>query len=231
MQNEQYASMKKNTVDSRNQLGKDPCVRFDTYDGTGPRVLFLGNSITLHSPRPEVGWHDDWGMAASCEENDYVHLLKAAVRELHPDAAFCVCQAADWETVYQTGSEMMGRYSEVREFGADIIIMRLIENCPGLHFDGDVFKQELHRLLSFLNPDGKAQVILTTGFWHHPGDGAIIGYGKEQSLPIVALGDLGDDDQMKAIGLFEHSGVANHPGDLGMKMIAERIFSVMKNYL
>ena len=82
-----------------------------------------------------------------------------------------------------------------------------------------------------MNPDGKAQVILTTGFWHHPGDGAIIGYGKEQSLPIVALGDFGDDDQMKAIGLFEHSGVANHPGDLGMKMIAERIFSVMKNYL
>jgi hypothetical protein len=126
-------------------------------------------------------------MAASCEENDYVHLLTAAVRELHPDASFCVCQAADWEPVYQTGSEMMGRYSEAREFGADII-MRLIENCPGLHFDGDVFKQELHRLLSFLNPDGKAQVTLTTGFWHHP-------------------------------------------GDLGMKMIAERIFSVMKNYL
>ncbi len=226
-----YASIQKNTVDSRNQLGKNPNVRFDNLNGAGPRVLFLGNSITLHGVRPEVGWFHEWGMAASCEENDYVHLLKAAVREHHPNAAFCVCQAAEWETVYQKGSEKLDSYSEAREFGADIIVMRLIENCPGQDFDHDAFKRELHLLLSYLDLSGKTQVILTTGFWRHPGDKAIISYGAEHGLPVVTLGDLGDDDSMKALGLFEHSGVANHPGDLGMKRIAERIFEVMKTYL
>ena len=74
-------------------------------------------------------------------------------------------------------------------------------------------------------------MILTTGFWRHPADDGIVEIAEELNLPLVKLGDLGEKDEMKAIGLFEHSGVANHPGDLGMKNIANRIFDVLKNYL
>ena len=55
-------------------------------------------------------------------------------------------------------------------------------------------------------------------------DKYIIELAKEKNLPCVVLGDLGEKDEMKAIGLFEHVGVSIHPGDLGMKNIAERIF-------
>ena len=54
---------------------------------------------------------------------------------------------------------------------------------------------------------------------------------KENGYPCVDLGDLGQDDRMKAIGLFEHTGVANHPGDEGMNAIAKRILKVLKEYL
>ena len=74
-------------------------------------------------------------------------------------------------------------------------------------------------------------MILTTGFWHHPGDDAIRELGKELNLPVVELGDLGERDDMKAIGLFEHRGVANHPGDLGMQTMSDRIFQILKEYL
>ena len=44
---------------------------------------------------------------------------------------------------------------------------------------------------------------------------------------LVELGDLGEDSAMRADGLFEHKGVAMHPGDRGMAAIAKRIFSVI----
>ena len=43
------------------------------------RILFLGNSITMHSPNPSIGWTNNWGMAASGMGNDYVHVLTSAI--------------------------------------------------------------------------------------------------------------------------------------------------------
>src|SRR6478736_813612 len=50
------------------------------------RILFLGNSITLHGPSPSIGWTGNWGMAASTESRDYAHVLAARI----PGATFDV---------------------------------------------------------------------------------------------------------------------------------------------
>ena len=49
----------------------------------------------------------------------------------------------------------------------------------------------------------------------------------ERGYPFVYLGDLGESDEMKAIGRFEHIGVANHPSDRGMEAIAERLWNAI----
>ncbi|MBQ8407595.1 MAG: SGNH/GDSL hydrolase family protein [Clostridia bacterium] len=218
-----YSQMAKNTVDSKNQLNESRFVRFHHLGGNGVRIMFMGNSITLHGSAPSIGWLPECGMAASAPEKDYVHILEGEVLDMFPDAAFCICQVAEWERNYKQGADKHALYESARIFDADVIVIRFIENCPGGDFDGEVFYKSVEELINYVNADGKAKIIVTTGFWRHPGDAQLIRFAKENSWPLIELGDLGERDEMKAIGLFEHSGVANHPGDAGMKNIAERI--------
>ena len=228
---EDYSQMDKNTVSSKNQLEQSEYVRFMNLGGKGKRIMFVGNSITLHGVYPDIGWLNDWGMAASSLENDYVHILMKKVNEFEPEAQFCICQVSEWETEYKNGESKYYIYENAREFEPDIIIMRFVENCKRDGFESEVFKKGMDKLLKFLNKSGKAKIIMTTGFWKHPGNKVIAEYSKEMNLPFVNLEDLGEKDEMKAIGLFEHEGIANHPGDLGMKTIAERIFVELERFI
>lgn len=62
--------IEKNTVKAENRLNT-----FINHSGKGKRIMFVGNSITKHAAKEEIGWFGDWGMAASKEENDYVHIV------------------------------------------------------------------------------------------------------------------------------------------------------------
>ncbi|MBQ4527234.1 MAG: hypothetical protein II998_04090 [Clostridia bacterium] len=229
--NDSYAQLKKNTVDGKNQLSESSVVRFINQSGSGIKVMFVGNSITLHSPRPEIGWNFEHGMAASKPENDYVHILANKINEVVPDSRFCICQVSKWEVEFKNGEATYHLYENARNFDADIIVVRSVENCPIADFDHALFKNRFASLMDFLNKSKKAKFIFTTGFMNHPGNKVIKEYAKEIGYPCAVLNDLGERDDMKAIGLFEHSGVANHPGDLGMKTIAERIFDKLKTLL
>ncbi len=217
------SQIEKNTVSAKNQLEPLKCVRFVNRDGKGKRIMFAGNSITIHGIRPELGWHWEWGMAATCEENDYVHVVMNEVKKTDPDAAFCIAQVSRWEINwakdYQTAIEL---HKEARDFDADIIILRAVENCPRDVYEEKAFMESYKALINYLNKSN-AKVILTTSFWKVAADEAIKKVGEEMGVPVIYLGDLGELDEMKAIGKFEHAGVANHPNDNGMAEIAKRI--------
>ena len=221
-------SYKKNTVKAEKQLKPNQYVKFFDIENKGPRILFAGNSITLHGYLPEIGWHGEWGMAASSEDKDYVHLLMESIKKDAPDAAFCLAQVFMWESNYTIGCEKHSIYEAARDFDADIIIMRFCENCFG-SYEKEPFEREYALFADYLGVDKGAKAVFTSGFWKHQGaDVSIEQTAKQKNMPFVYLGDLGDDDSMKAIGLFEHSGVASHPGDLGMQNIADRIYKCIK---
>ena len=171
-------------------------------------------------------------MAASSKDKDYVHQLISKINLMNVDAAYCICQAAEWERRYMEGTEKLYSFYEgAHNFGANIIVIRLIDNCSFSEWNSEVFKVELRKLIAYFDSSQKAKVIITDGFWHHCGDEALKEFAEINGISFVELGDLGELDEMKAVGLFEHDGVAAHPGDLGMKKIAERIFEKMREIM
>ena len=211
-----------NTVPAENQMRHTSEVSFLGDPSAPRRLLVLGNSITRHGPSAEIGWHCDWGMAASAPENDYVHRLFAMLRESGQDCYMMIRQASHWERNFKS-PDCLSRYREQRAFNADIVIFRLGENVS--KNDYPALKEAVKRFISFVTPEG-ASVILTTNFWKNAAcDGAFAEAARELGFPCVDIACT--EDRMMALGKFAHHGVSIHPGDMGMEMIAKKIFQAL----
>lgn len=219
--------VRKNNVPSKNQVEKS--VIEERSASGNVKILFIGNSMTFHGENAAIGWNNAWGMAASAKEKDYVHVLGAMLSEQGINADKCIVNVADWERGYKDGEAVLrsGIYDEARAFGPDIIIIRILENCPADGFDASAFHDELLKLVDYFNPDKKARVILSTSFWRHEGSAVMEQVAAELGASCAEMTDLGDKDEMKAIGKFEHGGVALHPGDLGMESMALRFLPLV----
>jgi hypothetical protein len=165
-------------------------------------------------------------MAASAEENDYVHLVAAGLEEKHGPVSFCVAQLAEWERNYYK-EHVLEPYSSARAFEPDYTIVRIGENTHRDMPERYSYKDTLAEMIRFFNPDKKAEVVVTDMFWKSEAlDKPKEEAAQEEGCRFVSIGDLGEDGANKALGLFERNGVASHPGDLGMQRIASGILTI-----
>ena len=210
----------KNSVSAKGQT-KYPCIV--NFGGEGAvRVLFMGNSITLHEPAHGIGWHHNHGMAASAPECDYVHRVVSALENKHGKITYCVANVAAFERGYND-KDIITSYREAKEIRPEIVIFRLGENVNRDLLDTYSLKDGLAEFFRYY-AEGAREVIVTDLFWYHERIcGALCEAAEELGFTLVKLSDLGECDENKALGLFEHEGIALHPGDLGMQRIAKRI--------
>lgn len=219
-------------VPAKKQLKTRSNIRFEGDENGTPRIMFLGNSISLHGKKPDIGWYGEWGMAASAKEHDYVHLVEKAVSEKYPEAAFCIAQGAEWETSLESCN-----YEEVfgmaKNFEPDVIISSLETNIPTETFDKVIFKTEIRRLHQYLSrTDGKTRIIIASSYGKVPiKDEAIKEYAEETNASYVYIGDIHENREYLAFGFFEHEGVAGHPGDKGMECLAGRYLAVLNKMI
>ncbi len=210
--------IKNNTVDANNQMVNASSILSYMGNKNAPlKILVVGNSITRHGPKAEIGWERDWGMAASAPEKDYVHLLYAKLRAAGVDPYMMIRQASGWEIGY-LNEDILDKFAEERAFDADIVIYRLGENVK--KETKYAFREKLEAFINHICPRGR--VIFSTCFWKNSiVDDGIHDLAQKRGEPCVDIVCTAEDQT--ALGLFEHKGVAMHPGDKGMEMIAEKI--------
>lgn len=199
------------------------------FDATkkGPRVLFVGNSITLHGPRPQIGWTNNWGMAATARDKDYVHLLQKKIAAAQPDAQCCLLQVAGTieRSFYNADWSCEKQFKWAREFKPDVIVMFFGANVPGGYDRGEMkpartFGEAVDAFRTYLDPDGKALVLMSQGFYKRPKlDAEKEAVAKKHGDVFVRMEDLWDNK--------EAHGKYNHPGDHGMALIADRFWEKM----
>lgn len=214
-----------NDVPAVGQLKGSDCISFETTENADIKLLFLGNSITRHGKAENLGWCGDWGMAASSKENDYVHKLISKFCQKGIKVSVCIANMSDWERT-RNMDLLFTKYLSALRFNADYVIVRLGENaCPDKYLSE--FELCYGELTDLFSRNG-AKIVLTDLFWEYePFDNFVAELAKARGYAFAEIHDLGNDDEMKAIGKFSHNGVAVHPGDKGMAEIAERIFRVL----
>lgn len=214
-----------NDVPAVGQLKGSDCISFETTENADIKLLFLGNSITRHGKAENLGWCGDWGMAASSKENDYVHKLISKFCQKGIKVSVCIANLSDWERT-RNRDLLFTKYLSALRFNADYVIVRLGENaCPDKYLSE--FELCYGELTDLFSRNG-AKIVLTDLFWEYePFDNFVAELAKARGYAFAEIHDLGNDDEMKAIGKFSHNGVAVHPGDKGMAEIAERIFRVL----
>jgi alpha-galactosidase len=196
------------------------------------KVLFLGNSITMHGPKADIDWSGNWGMAATAEARDYVHLVTHGLTQRSGVAPeILVKNIVEFERGYASYDAATG-LKEPLAFGADLIILAIGENvrAPQTAEERAAFQHAVTQLLTVLKAGGHPTLLVRSCFWASP--------AKDEPLrqacaavggTFVDLGALGKDEHNYARSErpYKHDGVANHPGDQGMAAIATAILQAL----
>ena len=192
------------------------------------KVLILGNSITHHLPAPEIGWHGNWGMAASKEQNSYVSILSDSLRREFPELEVSVKIMVDFERGFWEYD--FANMADLDGLDPDILVWRLAENIPSKDFNQFDLEGPMEKVVGLIKANKpNMRVIITNSFWGPKEvNDQLARIAAKNSWELVDLSHLGFDNKYRAIGEFEDEGVGIHPGDKGMLEIANLIWAQVK---
>lgn len=191
------------------------------------KVLIYGNSIAFHGPKPDIGWTNNWGMAASAPEKDFSHLVVAGLEaKLGRKADFRIRNLAALERNFTTNIATVSEIATDAKWNPNYVVVAIGENAKGVDETSAAAYGKFLADVARPFADSGARVVMRSPFWKNALKAECTAKAAaEVGAVYVDVGSLGSNAENKAIGLFSHAGVANHPGDLGMRRIADLILA------
>lgn len=235
------------TSGASNQLTVTTCAP-PVSNGRYNRVLYVGNSITLHGGSPFFivnGQNPKRGMAATSPDKDYVRLMSAKHRELNGGvdnrtlASWNLGGQLDeatgpfWEGNSTKNGVDLGRFDPVTAWKPDLVYIRLGENVADEEITNQsLYQNRLKELIDKLIAQSPgAKVVLSTSVWGRPNyDRAIHAVAAERNYPIADFSDMWPNrftNGYYAINpsIYGDSGTDNHPDDDGMAHMANALWN------
>ncbi len=218
------------------------------------KVLIIGNSITQHAPNKKLGWVGDWGMAATCQEKDYVHLLTNQIHGRNEKVEVKAINVSEYEKYFYDWSLIGDPKDKYANWNADIIIAAFGANVKNGVNENDpdyenpyVFNVEKYKkIIDKFNPDGDAKVIAAATILTKADIVEIIHRSAQRyGYTYVDMTEWTTDEYrayayeqtFKDLYLEAYPGeevpeegiksILSHPGDLGMEKIAQELWEVL----
>ncbi|WP_157486817.1 SGNH/GDSL hydrolase family protein [Dyadobacter alkalitolerans] len=185
----------------------------------------MGNSITVHGSSPSIGWYGDWGMAASAQAKDFVHVLKDSIRNKRSEANISYFNIANsFEKVFWKMDTT--QFREMRQLSPDLIILKIGENIDKNLAIKNSLALHLELLVDFIAGDKRTKVCLVGSFWPNPEvDNIFHTVCQKNGWSYVDLNGIYENQsENTAINIYTNPQVGKHPSDKGMQLIADRIW-------
>ena len=198
--------------------------------------LAIGNSITRHDIASY--WWNEVGMAASDEEHDYYHIVLNHLEDGYGNVSGVAYNFAVWEIQNHDRDETLSCLDPYLSPDLDLVTVQLGENVNDL----TTFQEDFVSLLKYVQAKApNARILVVGDFWIKADRDTIKESAcKQAGVVFVSLeGIAGNDAYYCGTGttvydkdgnehIVEHDGVARHPGDAGMKAIADRIIDTLQ---
>jgi alpha-galactosidase len=198
-----------------------------------PRIVFFGNSITLHSPNHHIDWPDYHGMAASAEERDYAHVLTRLLGL--PDDEAHIVNLSCFEAGFVGSRTHLAPVEAALARTPRFVIVALGDNLF-LQFrrplessrNAWTFAANYRAILARAEASG-ARIVCASSWWRSPAKDLLIrSIARRYGARYVFIGDIFAREMAgKDRNDLRRPFVDTHPGDSGMQEIATRLWKAL----